>query len=265
MATPKNRSVIKAFTLLQAFNGPDEWVTSSELSRRVKIPEASGYRLVQTLEGIGAIVRGSSGRYRPGMLLLSISQNIVADKLWREAPDDLLRELAGKLDMAVQLGVFEDGMVTYVARAGKSGIGLPIDIGMQFEAYCTGLGKALLAALPPAALDAFMAEGDLVALTNQTIVDPVQLRAALDQVRTRGYAIDDRETLDTVRCLAAPIRDPMGRTVAAVSISDIADSFGEFRQAQVRDDLLAAAAAIGGRLYPWDDVRAIRPARVLGC
>lgn len=265
MATPKNRSVMKAFTLLQAFNGPEEWLTSSELSRRAKMPEASGYRLVQTLEGIGAIVRGSSGRYRPGMLLLQISQNIVADELWREAPDDLLRDLGRKLDMTVQLGVFEDGMVTYVARAGKPGIGLPIKIGMQFEAYCTGLGKVLLAALPPAALDAFLAEGELVRLTERTIIDPAALRAALEQVRARGYALDDRETLDTVRCLAAPIRDPMGRIVAAVSISDTADSFGEFRQAQVRDDLLAAARAIGERLYPWSDRGGVRPTRIAAC
>jgi DNA-binding IclR family transcriptional regulator len=85
VGTPKNQSVMKAFVLLRAFRRPDEWLTSSELSRRAKMPEASGYRMMQTLEGIGAVVRDARGRYRPGMLLLEISHNIDAQDLWRTA------------------------------------------------------------------------------------------------------------------------------------------------------------------------------------
>lgn len=55
---------MKAFAILKAFHDPEEWVTSCELSRRAKLPEASGYRLIQTLEDIGAVVRGPRGRYR---------------------------------------------------------------------------------------------------------------------------------------------------------------------------------------------------------
>jgi len=67
---------MKAFAILKAFRGPDEWLTSCELSRRANLPEASGYRLIQTLEEIGAVVRGARGRYRPGLLLLSLSHNV---------------------------------------------------------------------------------------------------------------------------------------------------------------------------------------------
>src|SRR5882762_8711397 len=76
MATPRNQSVLKAFSVLRAFRRPDEWLTSCELSRRANLPEASGYRLIQTLEEIGAVVRGPRGRYRPGLLLLSLSHNV---------------------------------------------------------------------------------------------------------------------------------------------------------------------------------------------
>jgi len=62
VATPKNYSVMKAFALLKAFREPHEWLTSCELSRRANLPEASGYRLIQTLEEIGAVVRGPRGR-----------------------------------------------------------------------------------------------------------------------------------------------------------------------------------------------------------
>ena len=64
MATPKNQSVLKAFTMLKSFRHPDEWVTSSELSRRAGLPEASGYRLIQTLEEIGAMLGVTRERIR---------------------------------------------------------------------------------------------------------------------------------------------------------------------------------------------------------
>ena len=76
MTTPKIQSVLKAFTILKAFHSPDEWLSSRELSHRAKIPESSGYRLVQTLEQIGAVVRGPTGLYRTGMLMASRSHNI---------------------------------------------------------------------------------------------------------------------------------------------------------------------------------------------
>ena len=253
MATPKNQSVMKAFTLLQSFRGPDEWLTSSELSRRAKLPEASGYRLVQTLEGIGAVVRDSRGRYRPGMLLLALSQNIVARELWREVPQSVLCGIAKTLGGTVHVGVLEDDMVTYVARAGRYIPGLAIGIGAQFEPYCTALGKVLLAALPEQALNAFLWDGELIPLTERTITDRAALRETLVQVRQRGYATDDRETLDTLRCLAAPIRNPVGKVVAAISLSDSPERLGDERQHEVREALLDAARLIARRLYPWRD------------
>ena len=254
MATPKNRSVIKAFSLLRSFDRPDEWLTSSELSRRARLPEASGYRLVQTLEGIGAVVRDSRGRYRPGMLLLTLSQDIVARELWGRAPQMLLNTLARELGVAVSVGVLEDGMVTYVARAGAPQQGLAIDVGMQFEAYCTALGKVLLASLGDAALEEFLADGELIALTERTIVDVERLRADLVRIRCDDHAVDDRETIDTTACVAAPIRNGAGKVVAALSVSDQADAMTEARVVQLRGAVADAAVAIGSRLFPWQDV-----------
>lgn len=89
MTTPKTKSVLKAFTILKAFHGPDEWLSSRELSRRAKIPESSGYRLVQTLEQIGAVVRGPTGLYRSDVLMVSRSHNISLGNLLgkRAAPN----------------------------------------------------------------------------------------------------------------------------------------------------------------------------------
>src|SRR5471032_3384073 len=142
MATPKNRSVLKAFTMLKAFHHPDEWVTSSELSRRAKLPEASGYRLIQTLEEIGAVVRGERGRYRPWLLLVSLSQNVAIGDCLREAARQIMAELSVRLNATVHLGILEGSMVTYLAKNSTPASCLThTKPGAQLEAYSSGLGK----------------------------------------------------------------------------------------------------------------------------
>jgi len=251
VATPKNHSVMKAFALLKAFRDPDEWVTSCELSRRANLPEASGYRLIQTLEEIGAVARGARGRYRPGLLLLSLSHNVTLAELLRDASHALMTELAWKLDLTTHLAVLEHGMVTYVAKVSTPGaFAVHTRVGAQLEAYCSGLGKVLLAALPDAQMESFILDGELIALTPYTITSPATLRAELKAIRQRGYAVDDRENHADMRCVAVPVLDREGRAVAALSATDSAERMSEAWQGQVLDALFDAAATLRQKLYP---------------
>jgi DNA-binding IclR family transcriptional regulator len=253
MATPKNQSVLKAFAVLKSFHSRDEWLTSSELSRRARLPEASGYRLLQTLEQIGAVVRGPRGRYRPGMLLVSLSQNVAISDLLREASVDIITEVSQRLNLTVHVGLLEGGMVTYVAKVcTPTSLSPHTRPGAQLEAYCSGLGKVLLAALPPEELDAIILDGDLVALTPQTITSRMQLRIELERVRKRGYALDNCEIRPDMRCLAVPIHDSEGRTIAAMSATEHADDMTEDRQYDLRDALMAAARKLEQRVFPPD-------------
>jgi IclR family acetate operon transcriptional repressor len=251
MTTPRNQSVLKAFSMLKSFQSRDEWLTSCELSRRANLPEASGYRLILTLEQIGAVIRGPRGRYRPGMLLVSLSHNVAIGDLLREASADITTELAHQFDLTVHLGLLEGNMVTYVAKVcTATSLSLHTRLGSQLEAYCSGLGKVLLAALPQDQIESFIMEGDLVALTPYTITDRASLRAELTKVRLMGYALDDREIRADMRCIAVPIRDSEGRTIAAMSATDHAERMVAVRQEQVRDALLDAAAALERKVFP---------------
>ena len=255
MATPKNYSVMKAFALLKAFHDPDEWLTSCELSRRANLPEASGYRLIQTLEEIGAVVRGPRGRYRPGLLLLSLSHNVTIAELLRDASHALMTDLSQTLSLTTHMGVLEHGMVTYVAKVSAPGA-FPVHtrVGAQLEPYCSGLGKVLLAALPDHEVESFILDGELVPLTPHTITTAAALRAELKRVREQGYAIDDREHHADMRCIAVPVRDQDGRAVAALSASDDADRMTQERQAEVRSTLFQASAVLRQKLYPSPDL-----------
>lgn len=251
MATPKNQSVLKAFNMLRSFRSPDEWLTSCELSRRANIPEASGYRLIQTLEQIGAVVRGPRGRYRPGMLLVSLSHNVAIGDVLREASSDIITALADRFDITVHLGLLESGMVTYIAKVcTPTSLSLHTRLGSQLEAYCSGLGKVLLAALPDEQLEGFIMDGALVALTPYTITDRAQLGAELRKVRLQGYAVDDREIRADMKCLAVPIHDAEGRTTAAMSVTDYADRMTPERQEQVLRALMDAVHTLESKIYP---------------
>jgi IclR family transcriptional regulator, acetate operon repressor len=251
MATPRNFSVIKAFAVLRAFQNPNEGLTTVELGKRTNIPEASAYRLVQTLEDVGALVRGQKGRYHPGLLLLSLSQNVTPNELLRDASRQFMTELAENLQLTIHLGVLEDGMVTYIEKVTAPGT-FPIHtrVGAQLEAYCSGLGKILLAAKPQDEIERFIQEGALVPLTPYTITSAARLREELHTVRKSGFAIDDRENKIDIRCVAVPVLDNSGRTMAALSASDETGRMDQVRQRRIRHALQEAVAQVGKKLFP---------------
>lgn len=251
VATPKNHSVMKAFAILKAFHDPEEWVTACELSRRANLPEASGYRLIQTLEEIGAVVRGPRGRYRTGLLVLSLSRNVTVSELLRDAAHALMTECSQALNLTVHLGMLEQGMVTYVAKVAPPGaFAVHTRVGAQLEAYCSGLGKVLLASLPNEQMESVIMDGALVALTPYTITSHQALRAELRRVREQGYALDDRENQADMRCIAVPVLDRDGRAVAALSATDDAGRMTPERQLEIRDVLFGVAAQLRQKLYP---------------
>ena len=250
MATPRNQSVFKAFAMLKAFRNADEWLTSSELSRRSNLPEASGYRLIQTLEEIGAVTRGRSGRYRLGLLIAALSQNVIVPSLLRDVGQMIAADVSRKLNATVHVGVLERGMLTYVLRAATpTSFPAQTRAGAQQEAYCSGLGKVLLAGLPSGQLDAVL-DDDLVALTPNTITDKAQLRLELAEVSRRGFAVDNGEFVANMACVAVPIRDHQGCTVAAMSASESVANMTAARQDELRRDLALAAAELSAKAFP---------------
>jgi DNA-binding IclR family transcriptional regulator len=251
MATPKNQSVQKAFALLRSFSGPQEWVTNAELSRRTGLSEACAHRLMKTLEEIGAVVRDRRGCYRPGMVLATLSKDVAIGDLIRATSEDRLAALATRLKGVVHVGVLENSMVTYSAKFGEpNGVVIPSRVGAQQDAYCSALGKILLAGLSAPQLEDFLYDGEFVALTPQTITGVDSLRAEISAVRQRGYAVDNKEVFQTICCVGAPVRDPQGNIAAAISFADSSRNYCGTWQDEVAGQLLATADAISRKIFP---------------
>lgn len=110
-------------------------------------------------------------------------------------------------------------MVTYRIKTGQGSHRLFTKVGMQLEAYCSGIGKVLLAHLPAAERAAYLASGPFVPLTARTIVDPEELALELERVADQGVAIDDGEIAEGLVCLAVPVHAPDGSVPIAISVS----------------------------------------------
>jgi IclR family acetate operon transcriptional repressor len=164
-----------------------------------------------------------------------------------DASRSLLQRLARKLSTTVHLAVLEGEMVTYLVKAYGGGPDLLTRELIQLEAYCSGVGKVLLAHLDEAAREAYLDTGPFVALTAATITDPAAWRAELDRVRRQGFARDDAEVKESLYCIAVPLRGPDGRVVAALSASGLSSPA---HQPPSLPELLACAARIEARIGP---------------
>jgi DNA-binding IclR family transcriptional regulator len=200
---------------MDAFDQGEQALSLTELSQRAELPKSTVHRLAEQLRAMGWLERDHRG-YRIGMRLFELGGLALQRNELRDAAVPHLHALAARTGLAVQLGVLDRGDVVYLERVLVSGYHLPTRLGGRMPAYCTGLGKAMLAYDDSAAESVMAAE--LPRRTQHTITESDVLRSSLAQVRTAGVAFDHTESYEGLGCVAAPIRNS-GRAIAAVSVT----------------------------------------------
>jgi IclR family acetate operon transcriptional repressor len=219
--TPAIGSLNRALRFLSALTRDGGDGSVSAAARGEGIPRSTAYRIVRTLVESGYLVAVSRNLYIAGPALSAMARSARPNRVLAAAARACLTELAKSTGWVAHLGVLEDDMVTYLVKAGTSCPQLFTKEGMQLEAYCSAIGKVLLADLPEVELTSYLSGGPLVALTANTKTDPAELRLELERVRALGFARDDREIAQDLTCLAVPVRGLDGRARAAVSLSKV--------------------------------------------
>lgn len=217
--TPQIASLKRTLAMLEAVIADGGRSSVAELARQTGMPLATAHRQVSTLVAEDFLTGSGRGRHVAGARLLALMHRLDEKQVIANVAAPLLHGLATRVRSVVQLGTFENDMVTYRIKTGRGAQALFTRIGMQLEAYCSGIGKVLLANLPEEERDAYLAGGPFVALTERTIVEPSRLREELDAARIRGFAIDDEEVEPGLRCMAVPLRRSDGKVLAAISVS----------------------------------------------
>lgn len=210
-------SLARGLSVLRLFE-QDETLTATKAASKAGLSRAAARRCLYTLESLGylAPVDGGSWRLRP--TLLPLARAFLRSTL-AEAAQPILVQMRDRLDESCSLGVLDGGQVFYVARAeARRIVGVALQVGSRLPAYCTSMGRVLLAALPEAEVNAYLANAPFPARTRRTLTARQALWEAVEKARTDGCAIVDEELEEGLRSIAVPIIARDGRVLAALNL-----------------------------------------------
>lgn len=212
-------SVTAAMRVLKAFSEEEAELGISSLAKRLGLAKSTVHRLAVTLVSEGLLEQNpETGRYRLGIALFALGTLVRRRMDVSNQSMPFLAVLRERTGETVNLAILDHTNIMYLYNLeSPQAIRMRSYIGARRPAFCTSEGRAMLAFSPPELVRGVIAEG-LVARTPNTQVSPKELLAALEAVRTEGYALDDEESEIGMRGVAAPVRDMSGHVVAAVGM-----------------------------------------------
>ncbi|QUQ72426.1 IclR family transcriptional regulator [Kutzneria sp. CA-103260] len=176
----------------------------SELARQTGLKKATVHRLAADLVAHRMLERGGYG-YRLGLHLFELGQQVPASRRLRATALPFMADLLAATGEVVQLGVLDGTEIVYVEKlTGRHSVPVPSSVGSRLPAYCTGLGKAILAFEDESAIELVLA-APMPARTSTTITDGKRLLRELETIRDSGVAYDREEGTKGIACVAAPI------------------------------------------------------------
>lgn len=218
-----SQSLERGLSILAAFTGHSATLGIADIAREVGLNRSTTHRYVSTLATLGYVAQDDETRkYRLGAKAVEIGFAALNSIEISRVAAGLLQRLADETGFTVSMAVLDGPDIVYVERR-RSGrqrnLDLNLQVGSRLPAYCTALGKVLLAAEDPEQLRALLDRVDLARRTPATITVREHLLAGLDRVRRGAVAVNDEELAPGIRAIAVPVRDRSGRVAAAVCVA----------------------------------------------
>ena len=217
----KIQSVARALTIVDALAEARGELALNEIATRLSLAKSTVHGLVSTLKDFGYIEQSTfTGKYRLGIRFFEIGHIVAQGWEVRKVAAPHIQKLLERLFETVHLAVLDQLEVLYIDKR-ESGESLRIvsQVGMRLPAHCTGVGKVLMAHLSPEERTELIDKKGLPRFTKNTLTDVETLEDELTRIRMQGFAIDNEEIMDSLRCVAAPIRDQTGKVMSAISLS----------------------------------------------
>jgi len=213
------QSFARGLAVIRAFGADRPTLTLSEVAQEAGLTRAAARRFLLTLVDLG-YVRSDARRFSLRPRILELGYAYLSGLTLSEVAQPHMEELVARVHESSSISVLDGNDIVYVVRVPTTRImTIAISIGTRFPAYCTSMGRVLLAALSPAELDDYLAKVPLEAHTRRTVTDPDELRQILVKVAKQGYALTDQELEDGLISIAMPIHDAAGEVVAAINVS----------------------------------------------
>jgi len=252
-----SQSLERGLAILSCFSERRPLLGISDVSRAVGLNKSTAHRYVATLASLGYLQQDAATRkYRLGLRVIDLGFAAVNSMEISKVAGPFLQALSEETGHTASMAVLDGTDILYVARVrsvreNRYGIDLNLHVGSRLPAYCTSMGKVLLAHQPPDRLTRIIDRTDLTRRGPNTLTAREALVAALAQVRHTGLAVNDEELAAGLRSLAVPVRDGFGEVVAAVNLAIHMSIWGASTDAVVRkytQPLKRAAEEISRRL-----------------
>ena len=211
----------RGLSILDQFSGHHGQIGVNELARLVGMHKSTVSRLCATMESAGYLERdAATGRFQLGARIYQLAGSSTSTTDVRLVARPVMFDLVENSSETATLGVREGkDIVTIDVVDGLKHMRMATRVGMRTQLHASAVAKAILAWTPDDEVDEVLEDWRMVPLTPNTVTDSATLKRRLAEVRELGYALDMEELEVGLRCVAAPIRDPLGRVVAGVSIS----------------------------------------------
>ncbi len=212
-------SLARGLAVIHAFQERKRQLTIAQISHRTEIPRAAVRRCLLTLMKLGYVATdGRTWSLLPKVLTLGHAY--LSSTPLAVTAQPILDRLSDQLHEACSMATLEGDEVLYLARSATPQrlISVDLSVGSRLLAYCTSMGRVLLAGLSDAALEDYLARADLQIKTSRTLHTPEALRENIAEIRRQGWVIVDQELETGLRSLAVPLHDSAGQVLAALNV-----------------------------------------------
>lgn len=213
------QSFARGLEVIRTFSAAAPQQTLTEVAGRSGLTRAGARRILLTLQTLGYVeTDGRQFRLTPRILDLGFAY-LSSMPIWNLA-EPVMEGLVERVKESCSAAVLEGTDIIYVLRVPTHKImRINLGVGSRLPAYCTSMGRVLLAALPESELDAYLSRVPLKPYTERTITAADALKRELERVRDRGFSLVDQELELGLRSIAVPIRTAAGGVVAAMNVS----------------------------------------------
>jgi IclR family transcriptional regulator, pca regulon regulatory protein len=213
------QSFARGLAVIRTFNAQRPEQTLTDVAAAAGLTRAGARRILLTLQTLGYVeAEGRLFRLTPRILDLGFAY-LTSMPFWNLA-EPIMEDLSSQVHESCSAAVLDRTEIVYVLRVPTHKImTINLSIGSRLPAYCTSMGRVLLAALSDEELDATLDATQIVAHTPRTVTDKDELKKSIAQVRAQGWAIVDQELEAGLISMSAPIRNRQGRVIAALNIS----------------------------------------------
>jgi DNA-binding IclR family transcriptional regulator len=238
---------------LSVFDAARPVLSASEIAATLGMNRKTVHRFLLSLENVGAVTRVGRGQYTLGMALADLGSRVAVHSVLADTAMPHMLPFAESLNESLQVGVMERDEIVSIAHVpSRHTLSIGIRVGMRWPAYCTAIGKNLLADLGEAGLKEYLGKVKLERRTPGTIVDHRKLARHLGEVREQGFAVNDQESELGMRGVSVPILNRQSRYIAALSVSGPTTRLPMEALMRIKNDLADCAEEISQTLYGRD-------------